>query len=193
MSLKKDKLEHILQYSFQQFQQFGFSKVTMDEIAKGTQTGKGTLYRYFPSKEDLLLAALKINIDHIEKEIQAALASCKDPVEKINTYVFILSKYLKKVSLFQLSDIEKNVPTAYQLISSSRKRIVNKNFKSILLEGKEKGIFRDDLNIDFVIQIFIGSTQYLTQPDVLDQMPYIHLSDIIDEMCAVLLNGCYTK
>lgn len=191
MSLKKDKLDYILEYAFSQFQKFGFSKVTMDEIAKATNTGKGTLYRYFPSKEDLLLASLKKNIAKIQDEIFHSLSQCKDSNEKINTYILLLSKHLK-VTLSDLSDIEKNVPAAYKMITRTRQRIVNETLGTILQEGKEQGIFRADLNIAFVINIFIGSTDYITRPEILDQTPYTRLSDVIKEMCFTILKGCYT-
>src|SRR5262245_20068341 len=50
--------------------------VTMDEVARGARVGKGTLYRYFPSKEDLYLAivdeAFGVLIGRLESERAAA-------------------------------------------------------------------------------------------------------------------------
>ena len=52
--------------------------VTMEDVARGARVGKGTLYRYFPSKEDLYLAivdgAFGVLIGRLEAE-RAADAS----------------------------------------------------------------------------------------------------------------------
>jgi AcrR family transcriptional regulator len=52
--------------------------VTMDEVARVARVGKGTLYRYFPSKEDLYLAivdeAFGVLIGRLESERAAAAA-----------------------------------------------------------------------------------------------------------------------
>jgi len=55
----------------------GFIPTTMDEIASKAELSKGTLYLYFPSKEDLyatvLNAGLKILFDRIEAVFQLDL------------------------------------------------------------------------------------------------------------------------
>jgi len=50
---KKQKKEHILDAALGVFVNKGFSNVVINDIAKVAGIGKGTVYEYFKSKEDL--------------------------------------------------------------------------------------------------------------------------------------------
>ncbi len=193
MSLKNDKINFIKQFAFEQFQKHGFSRVTMDEIAKETGTGKGTLYRYFPSKEDLLIAAIEKNIAEIEKKMSQELSDDKDPMEKINCYILLLSQRLKFVPISQLSDIERNVPKAYQLICEARERLIFNTLVSILEEGKESGLIRKDLDVMLAVKILVGASEYITSPKVLDTLEFSNLTEVMREIFQTFLKGCYSE
>jgi AcrR family transcriptional regulator len=193
MSLKTEKLNFIKQFAFEQFQKHGFSRVTMDEIAKETNTGKGTLYRYFPSKEELLIAAVQKNISEIEKRIQQEMSNDKDPLEKLDSYILLLSQRLKHVQTTQLLDIERNVPQAYEIICEARERIINKTLTTIFNEGKESGVFRSDLDVDLATKIVLGASEYMTSPKVLETMEYQNLTEMIRKIFYTFLQGCYSE
>ncbi len=46
--------DRILSRAEEMFLKFGYSKVTMDEIAANIGMSKKTLYKFFPSKEELV-------------------------------------------------------------------------------------------------------------------------------------------
>ena len=50
----KEKRDQILKAAEELFASRRYDEITMDEIAQLAQVGKGTLYRYFSSKEALL-------------------------------------------------------------------------------------------------------------------------------------------
>jgi TetR/AcrR family fatty acid metabolism transcriptional regulator len=52
-----------------------YSRVQMDDVAAACGVGKGTLYRYFPSKRALYLAVTFGGIERLRDEIVAAVAS----------------------------------------------------------------------------------------------------------------------
>ena len=54
--IKDDKNERILDTALDKFKQYGFLKSTVDDIARQTQVGKGTIYLYFQNKEYILNA-----------------------------------------------------------------------------------------------------------------------------------------
>lgn len=53
---KQAKRLHIMQAAYQLFSQRGITPVTMPEIADASQVSRATLYRYFPSKPELVIA-----------------------------------------------------------------------------------------------------------------------------------------
>jgi AcrR family transcriptional regulator len=53
-----DIRERILTVAEQRFWNFGFKKTTIDEIAAEVGVGKGTIYQYFESKGDIVVATV---------------------------------------------------------------------------------------------------------------------------------------
>ena len=62
----KDK---ILFFTHAKFIQEGFYKTTMDEIARDLQMSKKTIYKYFPSKNELLEAVCDMRIDTMQTKM----------------------------------------------------------------------------------------------------------------------------
>lgn len=63
----------ILQAAAKLFTEKDFHQVLMEEVALRAQVGKGTLYRYFPAKEDLYLATIFAGWDQLRTELEAVL------------------------------------------------------------------------------------------------------------------------
>lgn len=55
----------IIQAARDIFSQRGFTQATLDEIAERAEFGKGTLYNYFPSKDDLFHAVIQDVLDDV--------------------------------------------------------------------------------------------------------------------------------
>jgi TetR/AcrR family fatty acid metabolism transcriptional regulator len=64
-----------------------FHEVRMDDVAGACGVGKGTLYRYFASKDDLFTALVFDGIDLLRLQLEAATASPGDPVAKLERVV----------------------------------------------------------------------------------------------------------
>jgi AcrR family transcriptional regulator len=79
---KKQSTESaILQAAAKLFAEKDFHQVLMEEVALRAQVGKGTLYRYFPAKEDLYLATIFAGWDQHHKELAAVLQQEGSPDE----------------------------------------------------------------------------------------------------------------
>ncbi len=66
----------ILTASTEVFAARGFAATDVQEIANRIGVGKGTVYRYFPSKEELFLAA----VDNGMKQLKAAVELAADSI-----------------------------------------------------------------------------------------------------------------
>jgi AcrR family transcriptional regulator len=68
------------------FLHYGFKKTTIDEIAADAGVGKGTVYLYFPSKEDILLTIareVKRNTTDQMRAIAGSLASSEEKLRRM--------------------------------------------------------------------------------------------------------------
>ncbi len=82
---KHKKRRKILETAARAFAHEHFHKVRTDDIAATAGVGKGTLFRYFASKEELFVATLVYSVEVAAAEIDRALAGLSEPRERLET------------------------------------------------------------------------------------------------------------
>lgn len=85
MNITKEK--EIINAARNRFAHYGFSKVTMDEIANDIEMGKASLYYYFQTKEDLFIAVVRQEQEEFVREIENILKKKKSANIKLKVYV----------------------------------------------------------------------------------------------------------
>src|SRR5919201_2390241 len=60
-----------------------YHEVQMDDVVEASGVGKGTLYRYFPSKQDLFLAVMFDGIQRLRLELEGAARAEESPARRI--------------------------------------------------------------------------------------------------------------
>lgn len=138
-----NKKEDVIKSARELFEQYGYKKVSMDEIAKKSNVTKKTIYTYFKDKNDLIkyflyeeIQKMKNMIDEIEKE--------NLPFNlKIHKIISSLLEYRNKAQIVKgFSDEAKNLPVG---IASECFEIINQTIVKEIKELLEKAI--DDGNI----------------------------------------------
>ena len=81
--LQERRRAEILDTATAVFAENGFAAADVQEIANKTGVGKGTVYRYFPSKEELFLAAVDHGMRNLKLAVDAAATSAKQPLDRI--------------------------------------------------------------------------------------------------------------
>ena len=61
----------------------GFDAVQMREVAARADVALGTLYRYFPSKENLLLSVMGVQVEGLADRLSRRPPEGTDPVERV--------------------------------------------------------------------------------------------------------------
>ncbi len=78
------------------FARHGFTATDVQWIADALQISKGTVYRYFPSKEKLFLAAVERGIHRLHEHIDAAKSGVTDRLEEIRAAVIAYLRFFKR-------------------------------------------------------------------------------------------------
>ena len=96
--------EEILSAATRLFARHGFPRTDVQLVADELGLGKGTIYRYFPSKRDLFLAAVDRGMRRLTDRIDQAVAACPEPLERmrvgIRTYLAFFFENPDLVELF---------------------------------------------------------------------------------------------
>src|SRR5690606_20416932 len=139
--------ERILSKAEEMFFQFGFSKVTMDEIDAELGMSKKTLYKFFQSKEQLLRILLSDIKCEDTEYIDTLLADKEmDFVEKIRKMMNYICKHKSKFKGPFVHDLQKTIPSCWHDINEFRTKHAHDNFEQLLDEGIERRTFMPDLD-----------------------------------------------
>lgn len=104
---KREKLQRrseILEIALELFADRGFHNVSMHEIAEAAEFATGTLYKFFPSKEDLYRVLILERCSQFHDLITKSLECSGSETEKLRSYIMnkcqALRKDLKFVRLY---------------------------------------------------------------------------------------------
>ena len=143
------KRDQVIEAARKLFHQFGFKKVSMDEIAKEAGVTKKTIYMYFESKEELLKYFIQEEISNMEKIVEKVEAKPQDFFETVNEAIYEILQYRKHQDFLNIIAREaewlKN-PIIIDSLSMIDGKIQN-YIKSKLQKAKEKG-YIDYLDLD---------------------------------------------
>ena len=81
---RDERRAQLLTAALEIFSTSGYHTAAMDDIAERAGVTKPVLYQHFPSKLDLYLAVLDLHIDSLVYEVQKAIASKKENVDRVH-------------------------------------------------------------------------------------------------------------
>lgn len=86
----------ILAAAILHFARRGFAETDVQLIADELGVGKGTVYRYFPSKERLFLAAVDQGMQSLREAVDAAAARAKAPLPRVEAGIRAYLEYFDR-------------------------------------------------------------------------------------------------
>ncbi len=135
------------------FSELGFEGTTMQSIADRAELSKATLYLYFKSKEELYLTVCMQGLSLFTDRLQKAVKRQRSPEAKVRAiYLAYIERSLEDPMMFRvlqdtfIERIRRNLSeeTVRQISGTIRQWL---EFGARLVEeGKERGIFRQDLD-----------------------------------------------
>ena len=84
----------------QLFNQYGLSKTTMEDIAREAHVAKGTLYKYFPSKEEVFTSVVEHEGNMLISMMMEAVQNEVTPIGKIRALITVKTQKMKKLANF---------------------------------------------------------------------------------------------
>lgn len=178
----------ILDTAMSAFLERGIKSVKMDDIAKGLNISKRTLYEIYDNKEILLYECLKKAKTNSECSMMAMMN------DDVTVMDIILHIYKVKIELFQhvspqfYADLEK-YPSVLAFLNDQRARDREAQRKFIQ-RGIMEGYFRKDIDLDIILSMFEAIGEYVRGHHLYEQFP---IQSIFTNMLFVSLRGICTR
>ena len=146
---KQQKKQDIAMAAMSVFADRGFESTSMSQVAEEAAIGKGTIYEYFPSKDELIAASVKLWLDRRIEEAEEALVGLPDPDVRLRAFVhsfielFLADERMSRliVSIFQLFMTKLHD----QRFGDSLRQMFQTGVTSverILIDGMKSGVFK---------------------------------------------------
>jgi AcrR family transcriptional regulator len=189
---EKDVRQRILVAAEKLFTTYGFSRVSMDEIASELGMSKKTLYKHFPTKEALLLQVIETFYANLNADIAAIRLDEKlSFTEKISRFIALVANRVAVNRDPFVQDIQRNVPQMWARIHTLRRETIQAQFRAIIEEGIRHGVFQSDLDPSLITLIVLAAIERLTDPETWEQHAY-SFSEIFQGTLRVVFQGILT-
>lgn len=160
----EEKKKFILEQVGQLYQRHGIRSVTMDDVAGELGISKKTLYQYFKDKEDLV--GQVVNTCFLDNpNFRFTKDDGLNAIDKILNIRQHMIKMFKLVQNKLEYDLLKSYPKLHKkIIDFKREKIYEDNF-SLMEQGKKEGLFRKDVDSDFIARLSVGRFLFVLNPD----------------------------
>ncbi len=148
--------QHILDAAVRLFSERGFEDPTVDEIAAAADAGKGTIYNYFRTKEDILIAFIAEQEAQIQKRMVRLLKRDLDPVSLLTLYLreqFKLKRRYRRFNGIFLSQVVLRGDAIAPYLTAMQPAI-DETLKALFDSLRARGQIRDDVETDALIRVF---------------------------------------
>ena len=160
---KTEVKEKIVQAAITTFSKYGYDKTRMDDIAKSAKLGKGTLYLYFKSKEELFYAISENSIKELKEQLSKLFSKKEDLVhdaEKFYDQYRNLIHVSEKVSFEIIAESSRN-PKLRKALYEQRMKVYDIVI-DYLRRQIEKGFFRKDMDVNAIASGLVALYDGLT-------------------------------
>jgi AcrR family transcriptional regulator len=153
--------ERILEVAKKEFTRSG-ANASLEEIAKKAGVGPGTLYRHFPTREDLLVAVYRSEMEKLAAA-QRRFADKLSPVEAMRAWLLLFVDAVETKQIIApvlntlVGDPKKVFEASYTQIHEALRALVKRAIKS--------GDIRKDLDPIDLLRAIVGVANVATSPD----------------------------
>jgi AcrR family transcriptional regulator len=153
--------EKILKASLGLFFKYGIKHITMDDIAKELGMSKKTIYQFYKEKDDLVNQLCNIELLEQERQFDEMNKSAKDPIHEIMLISEKMMAMMQNINPMFFLDLQKFYPTEFQRFQSFKENFAYRNVLTNIKKGIEVGVYRADLDAEFVSRLRIAQIDML--------------------------------
>lgn len=193
MAYEKEVKQRIMNKTEEMFYQFGYSKVTMEEIASSLSMSKKTLYKHFDNKENILREIIHTKKCEVETYVEELIEdTTTEFITKLKNFLSFVTAHFSKLSHPNIQDLVRSQPEAWNEIQEFRKKNAYNSFSKLINKGKESGVFREDFHSDVAVQLYFSAIYGMLNHETLSQLP-ITAKEAYNDIVKILFEGIFSE
>jgi AcrR family transcriptional regulator len=173
------------------FGKHGIDQVTVEHIADVADLGKGTLYNYFQTKEDIVVAYMVEKEEAIQASLAGSTGSKGSLAEALTEYVKLefrmKRKYHKFVRVFLAQMFARTDQFLPYMIAMQES--INSNLSVLFGRLNERGLLRKDIPLSDLIMIFKTIQLGLTALWAIEGPPFHMTDQLISQKITLFCEG----
>src|SRR5262252_5216758 len=186
-----DKRERILRAAVKVFAKNGFHATRVSEVAKAAGVADGTIYLYFKSKDELLVALFEDRVDRLLGFLEAELPLRASAPEKLRRIIHLQ---------LQLLEGERDLAEVITVIVRQSKRLMKEHavakftayldaIARVVAGGQAAGELRDDVSPHLAARALFGALDGITMTWALGKADRGGLLRVSGQLAELVLRG----
>jgi AcrR family transcriptional regulator len=153
--------ERILEVAKEAFTRFG-ADASLDDIAREAGLGPGTLYRHFPTRDSLLEAVYRTEVEKLAGA-ERKLAETMPPLEALRAWMLLFVDYIatKKIIAAALNTLLGRPSKVFEASHAQ----VQEAIGALVRRAVKSGDIRKDLEATDLLRALIGVANVASTPD----------------------------
>lgn len=148
----------VLLASRELFKQFGVKAVTMDQVRQRCGISKKTLYKYVDNKADLVRQVFSSAVEELFTAMNELFDASTpgNAIDKLFALERFAEQHLRGEEDRILEQLVQYYPEIAVEVKNARQRMVATFTRANLEEGIAEGLYREDLNIEYITILYYG-------------------------------------
>ncbi len=184
--MAEDTRELVVAEAKRLFYQFGFRRITMDEIAANLRMSKKTLYALFPSKEELVRAVVLTIMLPKMARMQELMKETNTVADFFVGVIEVFRGLSRDISEPMMADM-RMMPDLWREIEERRLTVLS-HIGEVIERGKKNGEVRADLNVDLFLRVFMQIINRLGNPAMMLELN-LKPSEFAEQIFGIFFHG----
>ncbi len=146
MKLSKLQVE-LIGIAAKLFMQYGFKRVTVDEIAREAGISKKTLYENFEDKNLIVLLAIKQHLQQMLHNIKTISQKSKHAIDEMVQVMHMMEQNMCSMNPVGPLDLQRYYPEAHQYLQAFTMQEMVSSLERNLKKGIQEELYRTNINV----------------------------------------------
>jgi len=195
-SRKKEAIRsQIIAAAIELFSQHGISGVTVDQIAEAADVGKGTIYNYFQTKEDIVVAFMAAFEGKVQAKLRDVGTSQSPLAEVLTEFIRLQLRMKKRYHPFVRVFLGQMFLHTDQFLPHMAKiqKTMDPQLQELLRDLQQRGAIRPDINVSDLIVVFKTVQLGLTALWAIEGPPFTATERTLVQEIRLLCEGLEVK